>query len=71
MAQSLKLTIIRPKEQQQLDSSNEEEAPVPTKITLLGKRQRRDVKWVKRWVHQPNIFDCEKPIWTQKWIAED
>ena len=32
------------------EEQKELKASTSTRITLLGKRQRRDVKWVKRWV---------------------
>ena len=46
------------------EEQKELKASTSTRITLLGKRQRRDVKWVKRWVRQPNVFDMNNPIWT-------
>jgi hypothetical protein len=39
--------------------------------SYLGKRSRRNIKWVRRWVSTPNIFEWEPPIWTMKWIPED
>ena len=55
----------------QVEADEDPNSALIKEQSILGKRSKRDVRWVRRWVSTPNIFEWEPPVWTMKWIPED